>query len=339
MTVAALAPDAVLEAASALLERAIDGTPGTLAVTFAEPTLVLGSAQPEATVDRAACAAGGLHVVRRGSGGGAVLCDPGLLEVDVALPAGHPLLIDDVSESYRFLGSAWLAALASLGIEGRLVTVTEARALPAPATRLPASRATPASPRTRWWTRRAPSWSGSASAAAAAPPCSSAASRAAATRATWPGTCTSTAARSARPAPSRSSRRPPGPRWRSYSSACSERPAMRARASRAFARTRARETDDLVDLLRDAVALRRLRVGDADLAGALGEPRPQRQAQVVGLDGRILGEAEIGQVLELELGLVVVAIGRPAGRRGGAIRRCRATRPGPPSRRPHPGSW
>ena len=129
MTAAALAPDAALEAAATVLERAMDGAAGSLAVTFAEPTLVLGSAQPEATVDRAACAADGLHVLRRGSGGGAVLCDPELLEVDVALPAGHPLLVDDVAESYRFLGSVWQAALAALGIDGRLVTVAEARAL------------------------------------------------------------------------------------------------------------------------------------------------------------------------------------------------------------------
>jgi lipoate-protein ligase A len=128
MTVRALAPAAVLDAASALLQRALEGAAGTLAVTFAEPALVLGSAQSEETVDGAACAADGLRVLRRGSGGGAVLCDPGLLEVDVALPAGHALLVDDVSESYRFLGTAWLEALASLGIEGRLVAVAEARA-------------------------------------------------------------------------------------------------------------------------------------------------------------------------------------------------------------------
>jgi lipoate---protein ligase len=130
MSVAALAPEDVLAAASALLERALDGTAATLAVTFAETTLVIGSAQPEQTVDRAACAADGVRVLRRGSGGGAVLCDPGLLEVDVALPAGHPLLDHDVSESYRFLGELWREALAGLGVDGRLVTVAEARALP-----------------------------------------------------------------------------------------------------------------------------------------------------------------------------------------------------------------
>ena len=159
MSLAALAPEDVLAAASALLERAMDGAAGTLAVTFAATTLVVGSAQPDATVDRAACKADGVRVLRRGSGGGAVLCDPRLLEVDVALPAGHPLLDDDVSESYRFLGELWLEALRELGVEGRLVTVAEVRELPDE--------------------RRA---------AAAEPPCASAASPAAPTPATSPAT-------------------------------------------------------------------------------------------------------------------------------------------------------
>jgi lipoate---protein ligase len=126
---ASLAPSALVAAAGALLERAITGEAGTLAATFAQTTLVVGSAQTEASINRRACETDGIPVIRRGSGGGAVLCDPGLLEVDVALPAGHALLDDDVTESYRFLGRAWIDALAAIDIEGRLVTVEEARAL------------------------------------------------------------------------------------------------------------------------------------------------------------------------------------------------------------------
>ncbi len=130
MSPASLPPGPLVAAAGALLEGAIAGDPGTFAATFAQTTLVVGSAQTESSIDRAACAADGIPVIRRGSGGGAVLCDPGLLEVDVALPAGHALLDADVTESYRFLGQAWIDALAAIGIEGRLVTVAEARALP-----------------------------------------------------------------------------------------------------------------------------------------------------------------------------------------------------------------
>ncbi len=129
MSPASLAPSTLVAAAGTLLDRAMAGDVGTLAATFAQTTLVVGSAQTEASIKRRACETDGIPVIRRGSGGGAVLCDPGLLEVDVALPAGHALLDDDVTESYRFLGQAWVDALAAIDIEGRLVTVDEARAL------------------------------------------------------------------------------------------------------------------------------------------------------------------------------------------------------------------
>jgi lipoate---protein ligase len=81
-------------------------------VEVIEPALVLGSTQP-------AVAERGIPVVRRRSGGGAVLVRPGeLLWVDVLLPAGDPLWDDDVGRSFHWLGQAWVEALASLGVEG-----------------------------------------------------------------------------------------------------------------------------------------------------------------------------------------------------------------------------
>jgi lipoate-protein ligase A len=81
------------------------------------PALVLGSAQPDAGVDRAACAAAGVDVVRRRSGGGAVLVVPGdVLWVDVLLPATDPLWQDDVGQAFHWVGDAWAAALADLGV-------------------------------------------------------------------------------------------------------------------------------------------------------------------------------------------------------------------------------
>jgi lipoate-protein ligase A len=120
--------EAVAQAGLAL-ERAIAGERVRVDLVFAALTLVIGSAQAPGSVDLAACAAAGVAVVRRGSGGGAVLCDDGLLEVDVAVPAGDPLAIADVAESYRWLGEAWVAALALVGVAARTVAVGEVRAL------------------------------------------------------------------------------------------------------------------------------------------------------------------------------------------------------------------
>lgn len=80
------------------------------------PALVLGSAQRDDVVDRAACAAAGIEVVRRRSGGGAVLVEPArLLWVDVLLPAGDPLWDPDVGRAFHWVGDTWAAALADQG--------------------------------------------------------------------------------------------------------------------------------------------------------------------------------------------------------------------------------
>lgn len=89
-------------------------------VTFCEverPALVLGSTQLSTDVDEAATAAAGADVVRRRSGGGAVLVEPGrTMWVDVVVPAGDTLWQADVGRSFWWLGDAWAAALASLGV-------------------------------------------------------------------------------------------------------------------------------------------------------------------------------------------------------------------------------
>lgn len=83
------------------------------------PALVLGSTQPEAVVDAARAAATGIDVVRRPTGGGAVLVRPGeLLWVDVWVPAGDRLWEDDVGRSSHWLGQAWVDALSGAGFDG-----------------------------------------------------------------------------------------------------------------------------------------------------------------------------------------------------------------------------
>jgi lipoate---protein ligase len=81
------------------------------------PALVLGSTQSEAVADAGALAAGGIDLVRRRSGGGAVLVVPGRsLWVDVVVPRGDPLWDDDVTASFAWFGRVWRAALAGLGV-------------------------------------------------------------------------------------------------------------------------------------------------------------------------------------------------------------------------------
>jgi lipoate-protein ligase A len=91
------------------------------------PALVIGSGQKLQEVDGAACAAAGVSLHRRASGGTAVLFVPGLLMQDIVLPPGHPLAIADVSESYRWLGEVWAEALAGMGVAAAPIGVAEAR--------------------------------------------------------------------------------------------------------------------------------------------------------------------------------------------------------------------
>jgi lipoate-protein ligase A len=121
--IAVLPGAAIVAEAAAMLERASAGEAAAAAFVFERPTLVIGSAQGGDRVGS------GLEVVRRGSGGGAVYCDRDLLDVSVALPPRHPLVGTDLTESYRWLGEAWLEVLEAAGVAARLVSVAEARAM------------------------------------------------------------------------------------------------------------------------------------------------------------------------------------------------------------------
>jgi lipoate-protein ligase A len=90
------------------------------------PALVLGSTQDPAIADGAVCAAAGVEVVRRRSGGAAVLLDPGqVLWVDLILPRGDPLWDDDVGRAATWVGRAWAAALATVAPDADRFAVHE----------------------------------------------------------------------------------------------------------------------------------------------------------------------------------------------------------------------
>lgn len=81
--------------------------------------LVLGSSQSFDVVDDSACRQRGVEVVRRRSGGGAVLLvRQKHLWLDVVLPSNHPLWDPDVTNSSLWLGEAWIKALETCGVHG-----------------------------------------------------------------------------------------------------------------------------------------------------------------------------------------------------------------------------
>ena len=98
-----------------------------------EPALVLGSTQPDSDADRHALEGAGVGLVRRRSGGGAVLLEPGgSTWVDVVISHDDPLWSDDVGVAFHWLGRAWAGALGDLGVraevhEGPLVSTPWSR--------------------------------------------------------------------------------------------------------------------------------------------------------------------------------------------------------------------
>ena len=80
------------------------------------PTIVLGSSQSLDVVELADCAAGGVDVVRRRSGGGAVWLDDDMVWVDVFVPVGHARWDADIGRSMWWLGQAWAEALHEVGV-------------------------------------------------------------------------------------------------------------------------------------------------------------------------------------------------------------------------------
>ena len=111
-----------LHAGSAALIHPPDRRRPARVVRVLHPTVravVLGSAQPESDVSLDAARVARTQVVRRRSGGGAVLVGPGLVVwIDVVVPAEDRLWEADVGRAFWWLGSAWVAALVEAGLPG-----------------------------------------------------------------------------------------------------------------------------------------------------------------------------------------------------------------------------
>ena len=77
---------------------------------------MLGSTQAPEVVDPERAASAGVAVVRRRSGGGAVLVRPAdVVWAEVFVPADDPLWRPDVGRATHWLGRVWAGALAALG--------------------------------------------------------------------------------------------------------------------------------------------------------------------------------------------------------------------------------
>jgi lipoate-protein ligase A len=96
------------------------------------PALVLGSTQDPSVVDIEACRRAGVEVVRRRSGGGAVLLVPGEVTwLDVIVPAATPGWSDDVHGPMVWLGNGLAGAIArATGIDDLVVHDAAMRSSP-----------------------------------------------------------------------------------------------------------------------------------------------------------------------------------------------------------------
>lgn len=123
---------ALLARSAALLDAlAEDPTPVLRWYRAATPALVIGRGQRLPEPPAVAPSAGSAPaVVRRDSGGGAVLLDESVLCLDVALPAAHPLAAGEPMAAFDRVGARWAAALRELGIHDVQVHPTAASAGP-----------------------------------------------------------------------------------------------------------------------------------------------------------------------------------------------------------------
>src|SRR4051794_23969899 len=116
-------PRDALTADEALLEAAQAGVRDPAALTrwwvAARPALVVGlglRARLAQVVDLEACARGGIEVLTRRAGGGAVLVDQHMICGAICVPLPDGRVGTDLTASYRWLGEALLADLPRWGV-------------------------------------------------------------------------------------------------------------------------------------------------------------------------------------------------------------------------------
>jgi len=98
----------------------------TVRVYAWQPACVsLGRAQTEADIDAAAARAWGMDIVRRGTGGGAILHNEAEVTYAVVLPLDHPGLPRDITGSFAHISQGVVDTLRALGLPARIESVAD----------------------------------------------------------------------------------------------------------------------------------------------------------------------------------------------------------------------
>lgn len=99
--------------------------PGWLLNRYNKPAIILGAAQRPDEQQLARAAAQGVELVRRKSGGGAVMAGAEMLSVSVFLPRHHPISKGSTVKAYHWIGALWQKVFASYGLYSHLPNTEE----------------------------------------------------------------------------------------------------------------------------------------------------------------------------------------------------------------------
>ncbi|MBI3146281.1 MAG: ligase [Pseudogulbenkiania sp.] len=89
---------------------------------YREPAVVLGCSQRHAVSAETVRERTGLDLAARDAGGGAVLVGPWMLSASILLPLGHRYAQQPPALSYRWLGEAYRAVLAGVGVTAEVLS-------------------------------------------------------------------------------------------------------------------------------------------------------------------------------------------------------------------------
>jgi lipoate-protein ligase A len=91
-------------------------------------SMILGVGQQSSEIDSAACSRYQTALLRRISGGTAVLHDEKTISFQLTLPARHPFISDDIHVNYQRIADLVVCVLAKLNIAARVTPLAESRA-------------------------------------------------------------------------------------------------------------------------------------------------------------------------------------------------------------------